>query len=231
MEGKPLSPGRRHRWLKVVAALDGESPVRDMQEQSVSRVRHMAVALVLVAGAVADAQAQTRPADLALASLEDLMDIEISSVSRKDQRLGDVPAAISVITQDDIRRSGMTTLPELLRLVPGVQVAQINSNKWAIAVRGFNNLFADKVLVLIDGRTVYDRLNSGIFWESLNITLDLIERIEVIRLEVPLTGRLTASIVGQNLLHASHAEHAGTGAIVTPTLIPRSARLQLMWQF
>ena len=69
----------------------------------------------------------------------------------------------------------------MLRLVPGVQVAEINSNKWAVAVRGFNNLFADKLLVLIDGRTVYDRLNSGIFWESLDIPLDQIERIEVVR--------------------------------------------------
>ena len=77
-----------------------------------------------------------------------------------------------VITQDDIRRSGMTTVPELFRLVPGMQVAQINSNKWAVAVRGFNKLFADKVLVLIDGRTVYDRLNSGVFWESLDMPLD-----------------------------------------------------------
>ena len=92
-----------------------------------------------------------------------------------------MPAAISVITQDDIRRSGLTTVPELLRLVPGVQVAQINSSKWAVAVRGFNNLFADKLLVLVDGRTVYDRLNSGVFWESIDIPLDQIERIEVLR--------------------------------------------------
>ena len=126
-------------------------------------------------------QAQVRPVDLAAATIEDLMNIEITSASRKEQRVGDVPAAISVITQDDIRRSGMTTVPELLRLVPGVQVAQINSNKWAVAVRGFNNLFGDKLLVLVDGRTVYDRLNSGVFWESIDIPLDQIERIEVLR--------------------------------------------------
>lgn len=86
------------------------------------------------------------------------MNIEITSASRREQRLGDVPAAMYVITQDDIRRSGMTTVPELLRLVPGVQVAQINSNKWAVSVRGFNQLFGDKLLVLVDGRTTYDRL-------------------------------------------------------------------------
>jgi iron complex outermembrane receptor protein len=127
------------------------------------------------------AVAQTRSPDLARASIEDLMNIEVVSVSHKEQRAGDVAAAVYVITQEDIRRSGMTTVPELLRLVPGVQVARINSNKWAIAVRGFNNLFADKVLVLIDGRTMVDRLNSGVFWESLDVPLDLIDRIEVIR--------------------------------------------------
>src|SRR4051812_27568067 len=121
------------------------------------------------------------PIDLARASIEDLMNIEITSASRKEQRIGDVPAAISVITQEEIRRSGMTTIPELLRLVPGVQGAQINSNKWAVAVRGFNGLFGDKLLVLVDGRTMYDRLNSGVFWESIDIPLEDIERIEVLR--------------------------------------------------
>jgi iron complex outermembrane receptor protein len=125
--------------------------------------------------------AQTKEAQLAQVSIEDLMNIEITSVSHKEQRAVDVAAAVSVITQEDIRRSGMTTVPELLRLVPGVQVARINSNKWAVTIRGFNNLFADKLLVLIDGRTVYDRLNSGVFWESVDVPLDQIERIEVIR--------------------------------------------------
>lgn len=109
------------------------------------------------------------------------MNIEITSVSHKEQRAVDVAAAVDVITHEDIRRSGLTTVAELLRLVPGVQVAQINSNKWAVTVRGFNNLFADKLLVLVDGRTVYDRLNSGLFWESLDVPLDQIERIEVVR--------------------------------------------------
>jgi len=146
------------------------------------RWRSIFVALLMLAfpaGLVA--QAKVSSDDLPFLSLEDLMNIEITSVSRKKQRLGDVAASVYVITQEDIRRSGMTTLPELFRLVPGMQVARINSNKWAIAVRGFNNLFGDKLLVLVDGRTAYDRLNSGVFWESLDIPLDLIERIEVIR--------------------------------------------------
>jgi iron complex outermembrane receptor protein len=141
------------------------------------------IVMTLLASPAAPARAQSAPPvrDLARATLEDLMNITITSAGRKEQRLGDVPASIYVITQDDIRRSGMTTLPELLRLAPGVQVAQINSNKWAVAVRGFNNLFADKVLVLVDGRTKSDRLNSGVFWESIDVPLDQIERIEVVR--------------------------------------------------
>jgi iron complex outermembrane receptor protein len=139
------------------------------------------VTLSGLSAASAAAQRTVGPVDLSHTSIEDLMNIEITSASRKEQRVADVPAAISVLTQDDIRRSGMTTIPELLRLVPGVQVAQINSNKWAVAVRGFNGLFGDKLLVLVDGRTVYDRLNSGVFWESLDIPLDQIERIEVLR--------------------------------------------------
>jgi iron complex outermembrane receptor protein len=137
--------------------------------------------LIATLAAPAPALAQSKPVDLTHASIEDLMNIEITSASHKQQRTGDVAGAISVITHEDIRRSGMTTIPELLRMVPGVQVARINSNKWAVTARGFNNLFADKLLVLVDGRTVYDRLNSGLFWETADVPLDQIERIEVIR--------------------------------------------------
>jgi iron complex outermembrane receptor protein len=145
------------------------------------QIIRLLVLTICATGPAADARAQGKAPDLARVTIEDLMNIEITSASRKEQRLGDVPAAVSVITQEDIRRSGMTTVAELFRLVPGVDVAQINSNKWAVAVRGFNNLFADKLLVLIDGRTVYDRLNSGVFWESLDIPLDQIDRIEIVR--------------------------------------------------
>src|SRR5688572_19898835 len=108
-----------------------------------SRGRAALMLLVLLGCAgEASAQVATKAANLPFLSLEDLMDIEITSVSRKEQRLGDVPAAVYVITSEDIRRSGMTTLPELFRRVPGMQVARINSNKWAMTVRGFNNLFA-----------------------------------------------------------------------------------------
>ena len=114
-------------------------------------------------------------------SIEDLMNIKITSASRKEERAIDVAAAVFVITNDDIRRSGMTTIPDLLRLVPGVQVAQINSNKWAVSVRGFNGLYANKLLVLVDGRSVYHRIFAGVFWDAEDPLFDDIDRIEVIR--------------------------------------------------
>ncbi len=125
--------------------------------------------------------AQTKVPDLSQVSIEDLMNIEITSASRKEQRVADVAAAVFVITQDDIRRSGMTAIPDLLRLAPGVEVAQINSNKWAVSVRGFNALYANKLLVLIDGRSVYNRIFSGVLWDTEDLMIDDIDRIDVIR--------------------------------------------------
>ncbi|MCR4373259.1 MAG: TonB-dependent receptor plug domain-containing protein, partial [Acidobacteria bacterium] len=139
------------------------------------------VLLPVVAALPAAVRAQTTPPDLTRISIEDLMNIEITSASRKEQRIKDVASAVFVITQDDIRRSGMTTIPDLLRLAPGVNVAQINANKWAVSVRGFNSLFATKLLVLVDGRSIYNRLYSGVFWDMLDLMVDDVERIEVIR--------------------------------------------------
>lgn len=142
----------------------------------------IAVLLALLAcPPAAAAQVVPLPADLSGATLEDLMQIQITSASRKEQRAGAVAAAIFVLTQDDIRRSGMRTLPELLRLVPGVQVAQINANNWAVSIRGFNGQFSNKLLVLIDGRSIYRRSFSGVFWNAEDVVLDDIERIEVVR--------------------------------------------------
>ena len=124
--------------------------------------------------------AQT-PVDLSQASLEDLMNIRVTSVNKKDQSLSRTGAAVYVITQEDIHHSGMTNIPDLLRMVPGVDVAQVDSHYWAISIRGFNHEFATKVLVLIDGRTVYTPLLSGVFWDLQDVPLPDIERIEVIR--------------------------------------------------
>lgn len=120
-------------------------------------------------------------ADLGKLSIEQLLNLEVTSVAKRPQTVGDSAAAISVITQEEIRRSGATTIPELLRLVPGLQVARVNSNTWAISARGFNLVFADKLLVLIDGRSVYSPLFSGVYWDIQDTLLEDIERIEVIR--------------------------------------------------
>jgi iron complex outermembrane recepter protein len=138
------------------------------------------VPLMLVA-APSSGLAQARVSDLTQMSIEDLLNIEITSASRKEQRVADVAAAVFVITHDDIRRSGMTTIPDLLRLAPGVDVAQINSNKWAVSMRGFNGLYANKLLVLVDGRSLYNRIFSGVLWDAEDLLLDDIDRIEVIR--------------------------------------------------
>ena len=123
----------------------------------------------------------SNPADLTDLSLEALMDIEITSVSRKPQKMANAAAAAFVINQEDIRRSGATTIPDLLRMVPGVQVARIDASKWAVSIRGFNGRFANKLLVLKDGRSIYTPLFSGVYWEQQDTPLEDIERIEVVR--------------------------------------------------
>jgi iron complex outermembrane recepter protein len=119
--------------------------------------------------------------DLTSLSLEQLMNEPVTSVSKKQTRLSESPAAITVVTQDDLQRMGITTLPEALRLVPGMDVAQIDTNQWAVSARGFNSEFADKLLVLIDGRTVYTPASGGVFWNAQDVVLEDVERIEVIR--------------------------------------------------
>lgn len=119
--------------------------------------------------------------DLFNLSIEELSNVEISSVSKTLENAFKSAAAIDVLTQEQIRRSGATSIPELLRMVPGVEVAQISSNKWAVTARGFNDQLANKLLVLIDGRSVYSPHFSGVYWDVQDVMLEDIERIEVIR--------------------------------------------------
>ncbi len=119
--------------------------------------------------------------DLTTLSLEELLQVEVVSVARKPQTVPTSPAAVYVITQEDIRRSGHSSIPELLRMVPGLHVARINSSSWAISARGFNGRFNNKMLVMIDGRTVFTTLFSGVFWDVQDVHLNDIDRIEVIR--------------------------------------------------
>ncbi len=111
----------------------------------------------------------------------DIADLSVTSVSKRAQKLSDTAAAVYVITQEDIRRSGATSIPEALRLAPGVQVAKLGSNRWAISARGFNNALANKLLVLIDGRTIYTPVFSGTYWDDQSTLIEDIDRIEVIR--------------------------------------------------
>ena len=145
------------------------------------RIVRSCVAVLILFGAGTIAPARATETDLTQLSIEDLMNIRITSVSRKTQRLSDTAAAVFVITGEDIRRSGATTIADVLRMVPGLQVARVDANKWAITSRGFNGRFANKLLVLMDGRSVYTPLFSGVFWETLDTVLDDIARIEVIR--------------------------------------------------
>jgi iron complex outermembrane recepter protein len=113
-------------------------------------------------------------------SIEELSNIEITSVSKRDEKLSDAPTSVFVITSEDIRRSGATSLPEALRLAPNLQVARVSANEYAISARGFNGTAANKLLVLIDGRSVYSPLFSGVFWDVQDVMIEDIERIEVI---------------------------------------------------
>ena len=121
------------------------------------------------------------PPRLAPLGLEKLMDIEVTSVTRRESTVGESAAAVSVISQEDIRRSGATTIAELFRRVPGMDVARIDNNKWAISARGFNDRFSNKLLVQRDGRTIYDPIFAGVYWNAVDYPLADIERIEVIR--------------------------------------------------
>ena len=119
--------------------------------------------------------------DLADLSIQELMEVQVTSVSRKDQKLSKTASAVYAISSEDIRRSGATSIPEALRMAPGVQVAQVNASQWAIGIRGFNGIFSNKLLVMVDGRSVYNPMFAGVFWDVQDMLLDDIDHIEVIR--------------------------------------------------
>lgn len=114
-------------------------------------------------------------------SVEDLLNVEVTSVAKKAQALNDAPAAAFVISNEDIKRTGSTSIPDALRLAPGLDVARIDANKWAVTSRGFNGSRANKLLVLIDGRSAYTRSFAGVYWDNQDVMMEDIDRIEVIR--------------------------------------------------
>ena len=140
----------------------------------------LAIILAIASSACAATNEVTTPAELKRLSLEDLMNQDVTVVSRRAEKLSESPSAVQVITGEDIHRSGATSLPEALRLAPNLEVAQVNSHDWAISARGFNNTLANKLLVMIDGRTVYTPLDAGVFWDVQNVLLEDVDRIEVV---------------------------------------------------
>lgn len=138
-------------------------------------------AVALLAALVGAPQAQAEEAAAMDIGLEDLLKADVQTASRKAQQLRDVPAAAFVITREDIERSGATSIPEALRLAPGIQVAQLANNRWAVTARGYNGRFANKLQVLVDGRSVYAPIFAGVLWEMEDTLLDDVARIEVLR--------------------------------------------------
>lgn len=151
-----------------------------------SHLRIVGYGLVLMAGCVPAVAQQAvldpgKKTDLTAMNIEDLMNIKVTSVSKMEQKLSRTASAVFVIEREDIRRSGALNIPDLLRMVPGMDVAQITSNTWAIGARGLNGRFSNKLLVMIDGRRVYSLTTGGVFWDVSTVPLEDIDRIEVIR--------------------------------------------------
>ena len=179
----PVCVEEEQKILQMGAGLELNGLRRDGSEfrakQRMAKLQATISVLAMLAFIRAYA-AELPVADLTNLSLEELSNIEVTSVSRHAERLADAAASIFVITAEDIRRSGVTSLPEALRLAPNLEVARIDARQYAISSRGFNNTADNKLLVLIDGRTVYTPLFSGVFWDAQDVLLEDIERIEVI---------------------------------------------------
>ena len=151
--------------------------------------------------------------DLFDLSIEELVSLEITSVSRRAEPLADATSAVFVITRDDIERHGIRSIPDALRLAPGLNVAQIDANKWAIGSRGFSGRYANKLLVLMDGRLLYTPSFSGVFWDVQNTLIEEIERIEVIRGPGAVAWGTNAVSGVVNIITRSSSDAAG-GSVV-----------------
>jgi iron complex outermembrane receptor protein len=161
----------------------GGSPTcrRSADNQNCMMPKRYCLCLLLTLFLTVPAWPQQQSQDLTTRSIEDLMNIKVTSVSKTEQTLSRTAAAVFVISQVDIAQSGATNIPDLLRAVPGMDVSQINGNTWAISARGLNSRFSNELLVLVDGRPVYTQTSGGVYWDTLDLPLEDIERIEVIR--------------------------------------------------
>ncbi len=153
--------------------------------QLFSRVALVLLLVAIAAGGLRAAHPATGATDpgqnLSQLSLQQLGDVEVRTVTKEPEQVWNTAAAVYVLTQEDIRRSGATTIPDVLRLVPGVEVSRIDADHWAIGIRGFGSGFSKSVLVLIDGRSVYTQLYAGVYWDVQNVPMEDVDRIEVIR--------------------------------------------------
>src|SRR5712691_524841 len=178
---------RTHTHFSFCSATPGVSTHSLAKITPCSTVAKILISVLLVAAPATQCRAdaaqglQETPGQLKKLSLAQLGDIEVTTASKEPVTLARTPAAIYVLTQEDIRRSGATSIPDILRLVPGVEVARIDSNKWSLGVRGFTGRLSRAMLVMIDGRSVYTPLFAGVYWEVQDTLLEDVDRIEVIR--------------------------------------------------
>lgn len=167
---KPFRRARRFSPFCTVAALS-----------ALAAASPGVLALEAKGAAAADSAPASKGSDLMDLDLDALANVKVTSVSKKAEKASDAAAAIAVVSSEDIRRSGVTSIPEALRLVPGLEVARINAHTWGVSSRGFNNEYANKLLVMIDGRSVYNPIFSGTYWDMQHVLMEDIDRIEVIR--------------------------------------------------
>ncbi|HEY2090788.1 MAG TPA: TonB-dependent receptor plug domain-containing protein [Thermoanaerobaculia bacterium] len=184
------------------------------------------IAALLGAAVASNALAQSND-ELSNLSVEDLMKVEVTSVARRGQRLSETAAATFVISEEDIHRSGATSIPDLLRMVPGFDVAQINRNLWAVSARGFNGRWSNKLLVLIDGRTVYSELFGGVRWDVQDLP-------RYVRLDARVAWQarpgLELSVSGRNLAGGSHLEFRGFAENAALTPASRTIAGMILWR-
>jgi iron complex outermembrane recepter protein len=185
-----LSAGNRKSLRRACAPVEGSRLMAAINMRGKTGLWWVTLLGVILAAsstviAAPTSQPTTAPSpsdenDLTKLSLEDLMNVQVTSVSKEPEKLADAPAAVSVIGQDDMQRSGLDSIPELLRLAPGMDVTQINGSHWAISARGVNGDLADNLLVLMDGRSLYTPTFGGVFWKSVDYPIFDLDRIEVI---------------------------------------------------
>jgi len=178
--------GRRHDWLSSFSSKPIASTTATPISHAPFKLLLTSAYLCLLFGAASSHAANQTPNDSATAelldfSIEQLVELDLSSITKSLGSRKQLPAAFYVVSSEDIRRLGATTIPEALRLVPGVHVAKIDGGRWSVSVRGFNSQLAETLLVLVDGRSVYTPLLSSTFWDQLDVMMEDIERIEVIR--------------------------------------------------